>query len=121
MTLDDERRFCGHREVRNYLEAFAQAFRLAPLVRLNTKVLIARPLPSVDTSTALGPSWQVSRQWPLGAVALTTPPARCARRWQSNRCLLVASHLIPPLARVERSNVFLTKEAAQHWRLTDLG
>ena len=41
----DDRRFCGHREVAAYLEAFASANSLSQLVRFNTPVATAAPAP----------------------------------------------------------------------------
>jgi cation diffusion facilitator CzcD-associated flavoprotein CzcO len=56
----DGRRFCGHQEVKLYVEAFAQHFDLHPLLRLNTRVLTASPVTAA--APALGPAWEVTTQ-----------------------------------------------------------
>lgn len=58
---EDRRRFCGHREVKLYLEAFALHFELHPMLRLDTRVLAASPVVAQD-ALALGPAWQVTTQ-----------------------------------------------------------
>ena len=59
----DDRRFCGHAEVRAYLAAYAEHHDLAPLVRLGARVVAARPKsddaaddPDVER---WGPRWEV--------------------------------------------------------------
>ena len=58
----DDRRFCGHAEVRAYLAAYAEHHDLAPLVRLGARVVAARPKFDDDADVDVerwGPRWEV--------------------------------------------------------------
>uniref|UniRef100_A0A7S0RVR3 Flavin-containing monooxygenase n=1 Tax=Pyramimonas obovata TaxID=1411642 RepID=A0A7S0RVR3_9CHLO len=70
-TFEDSRRFCGHREVLTYLQAFAKRFDLEPMIRYNTKVLQAVPVP-VEGSPFGGPAWKVTTQTAGKENALST-------------------------------------------------
>ncbi|KAK3242162.1 Flavin-containing monooxygenase FMO GS-OX5 [Cymbomonas tetramitiformis] len=64
--FEDERRFCTHREVRLYLEAFADHFQLRSLVQVNTQVQRVVPVPAPQSAgttahdRAEWPRWQVT-------------------------------------------------------------
>ena len=68
----DARRFCGHAEVKDYLQRFAARFDLHPLIRYEHEVLAAVP-------GRRGPSWEWSLdvRGPGGAVERHAFDALC--------------------------------------------
>ena len=67
--------YCGHREVRQYLEAYAQSFDLTKDIRFNSRVVSARP---VSVEGGRGRGWRVEvEEGPVGGSAEVSKDVVC--------------------------------------------
>ena len=59
----DNRRFCGHKEVRAYLDAYADHYELRALIKTNTKVVSAEPTSEMDPDYLVAPPGYDYPKW----------------------------------------------------------